>query len=261
MAHRASSATLFRAAQPRSSPASMPGPGRTGTPHCQTPRSFNPTKHAYQPKAQPSLDTQDERRSAVTVAGRELLASASDDRTVRIWDPGTGERYATLQGHPGWLNDVCAVTVPGRQLLASADSHGMILIWDPGTGEQRAAWHCHQGQSRGVCAVTVAGRGLLASAGEDGTVRIWDPGTGEQRAALEGHQRKIRGVCAATVAGRQLLASASDDSTVRIWDPQTEACLLIVPTYHPACSVAWVAGSLAIGLTTGILVIQPNAAV
>ena len=32
MAHRASSARLFRPAQPRSSPGSMPGPGRTGTP-------------------------------------------------------------------------------------------------------------------------------------------------------------------------------------------------------------------------------------
>ena len=68
-------------------------------------------------------------------------------------------------------------------------------------------------------------------------------------------------MCAVTVAGRELLASADRDRTVRIWDPRIGACLLTVPVYHPACSLAWVAGSLAIGLTRGILVIQLNAAV
>ena len=36
---------------------------------------------------------------AVTVAGRELLASGGDDGTVRIWDPATGAQHAVLEGH------------------------------------------------------------------------------------------------------------------------------------------------------------------
>ena len=36
---------------------------------------------------------------AVTVNGRELLASGGDDGTVRIWDPATGEQRAVLEGH------------------------------------------------------------------------------------------------------------------------------------------------------------------
>jgi len=151
--------------------------------------------------------------------------------------------------------------VAGRELLASGDVDGTVRIWDPHTGEPHAVWPGQQGQLMGVCAVTVAGRELLASAGSDGMVRIWEPGTGELRASLEGDRREVRGVCAVIVAGRELLASAGRDRTVRIWDPRTGACLLTVPVYHPACSLTWVAGSLAIGLTRGILVIQLNAAV
>jgi WD40 repeat protein len=112
-----------------------------------------------------------------------------------------------------------------------------------------------------VCPVTVAGKELVGSASADGTVRIWDPGAGEQLSILEGHRAEVGCVCPVTVTGRELLASAGDDGTVRIWDPGTGACLLTVPTHYPPQATAWVAGSLAIGLGAGILVIKPRAAV
>ena len=35
----------------------------------------------------------------VTVAGRQLLASGGDDRTVRIWDPQIGASLLTVPTH------------------------------------------------------------------------------------------------------------------------------------------------------------------
>ena len=43
---------------------------------------------------------------AVRVGGRELLASAGDDQTVRVWDPATGGTERVLEGHTGWVNAV-----------------------------------------------------------------------------------------------------------------------------------------------------------
>ncbi|HEY7362456.1 MAG TPA: hypothetical protein VH642_16690, partial [Streptosporangiaceae bacterium] len=133
-------------------------------------------------------------------------------------------------------------------------------IWDLGTGQQRTILEGHLGVLWSACPVTVAGEELLASAGSGGTVRIWDLQTGQQRTILEGHRADVNDVCQVTVAGKKLLASAGDDGTVRMWDPETGACPLTVPTHYPPQATAWVAGSLAIGLGAGILVIRPRAA-
>src|SRR3989440_491054 len=194
-------------------------------------------------------------------ASRGPPGRAGRGGTVRIWDPQPGQERTLLEGHQGGVWAVCPVTVAGKQLLASAGSDGTVRIWDPQTGQQRALLEGHHGSVWTVCPVTVAGKQLLASTGSDGTVRIWDPETGQQRTVLEGHRADVGGVCPVTVAGRELLASAGDDGTVRVWDPQTGTCHLTVPTYYPGEAIAWVAGSLAIGLGAGILVIKPRAAV
>ncbi|MGQ0778238.1 MAG: trypsin-like peptidase domain-containing protein [Pseudonocardiales bacterium] len=159
---------------------------------------------------------------AVRVAGRELLASAGGDGTVRLWDPATGAAERTLEGHTGRVWGVCAVRVAGRELLASAGDD-TVRLWDPATGAAERTLEGHTGGVYGVCAVRVAGRELLASAGEDRAVRLWDPATGAAERTLEGHIGWVYGVCAVRVAGRELLASAGGDGTVRLWDPVTGA--------------------------------------
>ena len=197
----------------------------------------------------------------VTVSGQVMLASAGGDRTVRIWNPRSGKQRAVLEGHQSWVRSVCAVTVHGQALLASAGDDGTVRIWNPRSGQQRAVLEGHQSWVRSVCAVTVHGQALLASAGDDETVRIWDPQTGQQRALLVGHQGWVNSLCAVSLAGQALLASAGDDRTVRIWDLETSTCLLTVPTHHTALAVLEIAGSLAVGLDAGILMIKPNFAV
>jgi hypothetical protein len=198
---------------------------------------------------------------AVTVDGQDLLASGGGDKTVRIWDPATGKPRAVLKGHRGSVRRgrlvaVCAVTVDGRDLLASGSSDKTVRIWDPATGELCAVLKGHPGRVNAVCAVPVAGRDLLASGGGDEKVGIWDPATGKVCAVLKGHQGWVNAVCAVPMAGRDLLASSSSDRTVRIWDPATGGCLLTIPVHHEALSVSSVAGSLAIGLRAGLLVID-----
>jgi hypothetical protein len=127
----------------------------------------------------------------VRVEGRELLASASDDTTVRIWDPATGTTERTLEGHTHLVSEVCAVRVEGRELLASASADATVRIWDPATGTSIRTLKGHTSRVRGLCAVRVEGRELLASASADSTVRIWDPATGHPLHVIPVHYEAL----------------------------------------------------------------------
>jgi len=143
------------------------------------------------------------------------LASAGDDRQVRIWNLATGQQRAALAGHTGPVRAVAIA--PDGTWLASAGDDQWVRIWDLATGQQRAALAGHAGP---VWGVAIAPDGTwLASAGDDRQVRIWDPDSRQQRADLDGHAGPVWGV--AIAPDGTWLASAGGDGSVRIWDRAT----------------------------------------
>ncbi|MDX6537035.1 MAG: hypothetical protein QOD37_1376, partial [Gaiellales bacterium] len=68
--------------------------------------------------------------------GGRLLASAGNDGTVRLWDPGSGRQTAIIEGHTGRVRAV-AFSADGR-LLASGGDDGTVRLWDPASGRQTA---------------------------------------------------------------------------------------------------------------------------
>ncbi|WP_330348241.1 TIR domain-containing protein [Streptomyces sp. NBC_00582] len=59
---------------------------------------------------------------------RPLLATAGDDRTVRLWDAHTGRETAALSGHTGRV--LAVAFSPDGSLLASGGEDGTVRLWD-----------------------------------------------------------------------------------------------------------------------------------
>ncbi|KAF2193139.1 WD40 repeat-like protein [Zopfia rhizophila CBS 207.26] len=103
------------------------------------------------------------------------LASASYDKTVKIWDASSGECLQTLKGHSGWVWSVTFSHDSTR--LASASDDRTVKIWDASSGECLQTLKGHSGTVNSVTFSHDSTR--LASASDDGTVKIWDASSGE----------------------------------------------------------------------------------
>jgi WD40 repeat protein len=162
------------------------------------------------------------------------LASASGDRTVRVWDAPNGALQATYQGHTQRVYGV-AWSPDGTQ-LASASADRTVRVWDATSG---TLVRTCQGHTQRVYSVAWSPDGRqFASGGLDSTVRVWDATNGTLLATCQGHTDAVSGVAWSPDGTR--LASASADHTVRIWDA-TGKKLLGVCQGHTAGvnAVAW----------------------
>ena len=176
-----------------------------------------------------------------------LLAGASTDSTIPLWNLNTNILQSTLRGH---TSDVLSVAFdPNGALLASGSTDGTVRLWNPITETLQATLHGHTSNVLNV--VFSPDGSLLASAGADGTVRLWDLNTETLKATLEAHMDSVLSV--AFSPDGSLLASASDDGLVGLWDTHTEILQATLGHESPVLSVAFSPDSdlLATGSTDG----------
>ena len=98
-----------------------------------------------------------------------LLATASDDNKIRLWDTSDYELRSTLEGHKHYVNGVAFS--PDGKLIVSGSHDQTVGIWDVEGGQQLNMLKGHEGAVLRV-AVNPSGT-LIASVSWDGTVRLW----------------------------------------------------------------------------------------
>jgi WD40 repeat protein/serine/threonine protein kinase len=181
----------------------------------------------------------------------KMLASASPDGTVRLWDVAARRAIVQLRQQEGGIFSLAFT--PDGQLLATGSYDGHVEIWDvaarrrvttlPKAGSGVAftpdgkilaagrggggvtLWDVttrHQlGTLKGlseVIAFSPDGR-ILAAYSADTNVQLWDVARREQIATLRGHSADVLNL--AFSPDGKVLASASQDATIKLWDVAT----------------------------------------
>jgi WD40 repeat protein len=183
-----------------------------------------------------------------------MLASASKDTTIRLWDAISGRLVYTLRGHTrettavafspdgktlasgSWDNTVRFWKVAkGTEIRLLRQGGGVLgVAWSPdgrtliSSGSEIQLWEAASGtevkimEDRGIGTNVVwgpEGRWVASGVQADGVAKavgLWDVANGRLLQVLKGHQFVVQSV--ALSPDGKTLASSDDGGTIRLWD-------------------------------------------
>jgi U3 small nucleolar RNA-associated protein 13 len=168
----------------------------------------------------------------------QLFASASQDRTVKIWSVEEGEVQGVLKGHkrgvwsvkfaPKETPNIIGESGPaaGKGLVLTGSGDKMIKIWSL---SDYSCLRTFEGHTNSVLKVAWLNtpksedRGKkhiqIASAGGDGLVKVWNANTGDEACTLDNHEDRVWALAVHPVTN--MIVSGSGDSTVTFWKDTT----------------------------------------
>jgi DNA-binding beta-propeller fold protein YncE len=145
----------------------------------------------------------------------QRVVTASDDKTARLWEAGSGKEIAVLKGHTGPLRS--AAFSPDGQRVVTASVDRTARLWEVGSGKEIAVLKGHTGAVWSAAFSPDGQRVVTASS--DNTARLWEAASGKEIAVLKGHTGTV--LSAAFSPDGQRVVTASSDNTARLWEAAT----------------------------------------
>ncbi|MFB6820657.1 WD40 repeat domain-containing protein [Streptomyces virginiae] len=142
----------------------------------------------------------------VTVDGRPLLLTGSDDATLRLWRLTVKGRRVTAAVHTGhhWIRALAGTVLEGRpHALTVGGSDTAVHVWDLTDGTLRSTLGGHPSGVLAVACTTRNDRTDAITVDGSGTVHVWDlqPARLREKVALPTRAQRVIGVGPCLVIG------------------------------------------------------------
>eukprot|EP00730_Choanoeca_flexa_P014756 TRINITY_DN656_c0_g1_i1.p1 TRINITY_DN656_c0_g1~~TRINITY_DN656_c0_g1_i1.p1 ORF type:complete len:499 (+),score=85.34 TRINITY_DN656_c0_g1_i1:77-1498(+) len=198
--------------------------------------------------------------TCVKWGGTDLIYTASQDTTVKVWRASDGVLCRTLSGHAHWVNSMSLSTeyvlrtgpydergrVDGSAVaaakkryddvtrgydekLVSASEDNTLYLWNPVTEKKPITRMT--GHQKGINYVLYSPDGrLIVSASFDKSAKLWDGKTGTFLQTFRAHVGPVYR-CTWGPDSR-LLITASEDSTIKLWNVKSHKLLKDLPGHE-----------------------------
>ena len=143
----------------------------------------------------------------------QYLASASDDKTLRLYDVTTGSAVVEFQGHTNFV--FCLAFNPQSNLICSGSFDEHVKLWDVRSGDCVSTLPAHSDPVTGVDFNRDGS--CIVSGSHDGLIRIWDTATSECLKTIYAEGNPAVSFVKFAPNGKYILAGTLD-SALRLWN-------------------------------------------
>jgi len=152
------------------------------------------------------------------------LATSSNDQTIRLWDPATGQQTAVLKAESTSTNldriPVVAYNSDGSRIASSSEDGGGCTsrLWDTTTGKLIAVLGPAQ-EGAVFAAFSPDGKRVAVGSGE--SVHLCDAVTGRRLAVLGPHAKQVLRMAFSADGKRLASTTLHGANDIHLWDGET----------------------------------------
>jgi WD40 repeat protein len=159
----------------------------------------------------------------------KLLASGGQDKSARLYDPGTGKEVARLAGGAAWVENV-AFSPAAHFVLTASGKH--LKLWNSEGGTELV----YPEAPHAVSAIRWDNGGGRFAAAYFGGIAIHEPFKSE---ALRRYEQQVAIISLSLSPSGDYVLAGTQEDTLLIWNTKTGADLMAGPYQNKVREIAW----------------------